>query len=99
MSRLCKPNCWCGGCVFQVARGQRPEKIRTYNAKDGRVVDHRLENPKVFQYKQIVAEGRLQKLHELLLLQQARHTLQQQIDALKATAAHRLSPGGKNQLC
>lgn len=65
----------------QVARGQRPEKIRTYNAKDGRVSDHRLENPRVFQYKQIVAEGRLQKLHELLLLQQASRTLHQQIDA------------------
>ena len=77
------------GCVggFQVSGGQRHEKIRTYNARDGRVSDHRLEKQRIFQYKQILMEGRLQQLHQLLLLQQARHTLQQRLADLREAAA------------
>lgn len=74
------------GCM-QVAGGQRYEKIRTYNAKDGRVSDHRLERPKAFQYKQLVQEGRLQQLHRLLLLQQAKDSLLQQIKAAEEAQA------------
>lgn len=67
----------------QVAGGQRHEKIRTYNARDGRVSDHRLEKQRTFQYKQVVLEGRLQQLHHLLLLQQARESLQRHVERLE----------------
>lgn len=76
----------------QVAGGHRQEKIRTYNARDGRVTDHRLEKQRTFQYRQVLLEGRLQQLHHLLLLQQARKTLQQHVETLQKAVTKQQSP-------
>ncbi|CDJ45515.1 peptide chain release factor 1, putative [Eimeria tenella] len=63
----------------KVLQGQRHQKIRSYNAKAGRVNDHRLGAPRSFSYKQLLLQGQLQELHLLLLLQHARHRLQQRL--------------------
>ncbi|KAL8443676.1 hypothetical protein Emag_005849 [Eimeria magna] len=81
----------------QVAGGQRYEKIRTYNARDGRVSDHRLQQQKVFPYKQLLTEGKLHQLHALLLLQQATHALQQRVEAAEAAAANQRTSQGNGK--
>ncbi|XP_026190035.1 uncharacterized protein LOC34620561 [Cyclospora cayetanensis] len=77
----------------RVSGGQRHEKIRTYNARDGRVSDHRLEKQRIFPYKQVLMEGKLQQLHSMLLLQQAKYTLRQHLAALREVV---ITPNNSN---
>jgi peptide chain release factor 1 len=61
----------------QVGTGDRSEKIRTYNFKDNRVTDHRLNTN--FSLEQIL-EGDLDKMIEASILDHQRRLLQQTVE-------------------